>query len=43
MLAGVDPLVPFKMTGPGREVEEERFETDDTIDDLVLVTTHSLT
>ena len=38
MLTGLDPLVPFQMTGPGREVEQVRFETDDEIDDLVLVT-----
>ena len=38
MLIGLDPLVPFQMAGTGREVEQVRFETDDEIDDLVLVT-----
>lgn len=38
ILVGLDPLVPFQMTGDGREVGQVRFETDDEIDDLVLVT-----
>jgi hypothetical protein len=38
MLVGLDPLVPFQMTGEGREVGQVQFETDDEIDDLVLVT-----
>lgn len=39
MLIRLDPLVPLQMTAAGREVEQVRFETDDEVDDLVLVTT----
>jgi hypothetical protein len=39
MLIELDPLVPFQMTGDGQKVEQVRFETDDEIDDLVLIMT----
>lgn len=38
MLIDFDPLVPFKLDHPDREVEQVRFETDDAVDDIVLVT-----